>query len=59
MPTIFEPRDETPEGWRKTFLGTIACFFGWHFGQIVVSDFMGNPLLIECARCKKIYKKCI
>lgn len=51
MPTIFEPDMETPEGWRATPLGMLACGLGWHFGQVV----RGGPPMVQCARCKKLY----
>ena len=49
MTTLFEPKDETPEGWRATMLGALACKLGWHFGQIAYND------MLKCARCKDKY----
>ena len=49
MTILFEPKDETPEGWRSTILGALACKFGWHFGQIAYND------MIKCSRCKSKY----
>ena len=46
MSAIFEPQEETVEGWRATILGAIACKLGWHFGQI------GEKGLIICSKCK-------
>ena len=48
-PTMFEPDMETPDGWRATPLGALACKFGWHFGQIGVGDG------VMCARCRITY----
>jgi hypothetical protein len=55
--SLFVPQTETPEGWRKTLLGAIACLLGWHFGQIAVSEPLEYPYQVECARCKRIYAK--
>lgn len=38
------------KGWRKGFLGKLACLIGWHKGSI--HDEKG---WIECDRCKKKY----
>lgn len=51
MSTLFRPSDETPERWRKSILGVIACSFGWHFGQIADFD------CVYCAGCSKSYLK--
>jgi len=49
MAVLFEPDEETPQGWRMTILGAIACFIGWHFGQIASGDW------VVCSRCKDMY----
>lgn len=57
MATIFKPREESPEGWRTTPLGWLACLFGWHFGQILLNEPWEEVYRLKCARCKRIYKR--
>lgn len=54
---LYIPRDESPEGWRRSSLGFWACLFGWHFGQIALSPPWETPIVMECARCKKPYRR--
>ncbi len=52
---LFEPEEETPEGWRATLLGRVACWIGWHFGQICVSPVQLRKRVLICAKCKRRY----
>ena len=54
----FAPQTEVlePTEWRF-WLGWLACWAGWHHGQILVSPIWQQPYRVECARCKKIYNK--
>ena len=55
MTILFEPDDETTEGWRASPLGWIACLFGWHFGQICTTSIKNGRKWMVCARCKTVY----